>query len=93
MEGCVSHGNLQLWLARNKFYFRTGVIDKLIHMKCIKESVEFFTIRTKERCNKMKKVIRVAWEKPPLGWMKLNSDGSALGNLGKAGGGVLIQDH
>ena len=39
------------------------------------------------------KMIRVAWEKPPVGWMKLNSDGSALGSPGKAGGGGLIRDH
>ena len=62
-------------------------------MKCIKESAKFFAIGAKDRCNKMKKVIRVAWEKPPLGWMKLNNDGSALGNPGKAGGGGLIRDH
>ena len=41
----------------------------------------------------MKKVIQVAWEKPPMGWMKLNSNGSALGNPGKAGEGGLIHDH
>ena len=48
-------GIWQLWLAPNRFYFRTGVIDKLIHTKCIKESAEFFAIGTKERCNKMKR--------------------------------------
>ena len=86
-------GIWQLWLARNKFQFRTGVVDNLIQMKCIKESAKFFAIGAKDRCNKMKKVIQVAWEKPPLGWMKLNNDGSALGNPGKAGGGGLIRDH
>ena len=79
-------GIWQLWLARNKFHFRTSVVDKLIHTKCIKESVEFFAIGAKDWCNKMKKVIRVAW-------MKLNSNGSALGNPSKAGGGGLIRDH
>ncbi|KAL0006019.1 hypothetical protein SO802_013580 [Lithocarpus litseifolius] len=86
-------GLWHLWLARNNFLFKKGVIDTMIHIKCIKESAEFFSIGAKVRCNKMKKVIRVAWEKPPLGWMKLNSDGSALGNPGKAGGGGLIRDH
>ena len=62
-------------------------------MKCIKESAKFFAIGAKDRCNKMKKVIRVAWEKPPLGWMKLNNDESALGNPSKAGGGGLIREH
>ena len=28
-----------------------------------------------------------------MGWAKLNTDGSALGSSGKAGGGGLIKDH
>jgi len=28
-----------------------------------------------------------------MGWMKLNSDGSALGNPRRAGGGGLIHNH
>ena len=83
-------GIWQLWFARNKFQFRTGVVDNLIHTRCVKDSAEFFAIRSKDRCNKLKKVIRVAWEKPPLGWLKLNTNGSTLGNPGKAGGGGLI---
>lgn len=35
----------------------------------------------------------VRWNKPPLGWFKLNSDGASLGNPGKAGRGGLIRDH
>ena len=86
-------GIWHLWLARNRFQFKTGVVDNLSHTRCIKDSAEFFAIGSKDRCNKMKKVIRVAWEKPPLGWLKLNTDGSALGNPGKAEGGGLIRDH
>ena len=37
--------------------------------------------------------VPVAWQKPPAGWVKLNTDGSALGNPGRAGGGGVIQDH
>ena len=42
---------------------------------------------------KAKSVVAVGWEKPPVGWAKLNSDGSALGNPGRAGGGGVIRDH
>ena len=30
---------------------------------------------------------------PALGWVKLNTDGSSLGNPGQAGGGGVIRDH
>lgn len=33
------------------------------------------------------------WEKPNTGWMKLNMDGSSIGNLGMAGGGGVIRDE
>ena len=34
----------------------------------------------------------VKWDRPEIGWMKLNTDGSALGNPGSAGGGGVIRD-
>ncbi|GLT79911.1 hypothetical protein SLA2020_513790 [Shorea laevis] len=34
----------------------------------------------------------VKWSKPPLGWMKLSSDGSAFSNPGNAGAAVVIRD-
>ena len=40
-----------------------------------------------------KTIILVGWEKPLRGWLKLNSDGSALKNPCKAGGGGLFRDH
>ena len=68
-------------------------MDKLVPTKCIRDSVEIFSIGTNSRLNRTKAVIPVAWEKPPIGWLKLNSDGSALGNPGKVRGGGLIRDH
>ena len=35
---------------------------------------------------------RIRWEKPEVGWFRLNSDGSALGNPGPAGSGGLIRN-
>ena len=41
----------------------------------------------------MKNVVSVGWEKPPRGWVKLNTDGSAMKNPDRAGGGGLLRDH
>ncbi|KAF9622098.1 hypothetical protein IFM89_029382 [Coptis chinensis] len=35
----------------------------------------------------------VTWKKPPVGFFKLNSDGSSLNNPGRCGGGGIIRDH
>uniref|UniRef100_A0A2N9GQQ4 RNase H type-1 domain-containing protein n=1 Tax=Fagus sylvatica TaxID=28930 RepID=A0A2N9GQQ4_FAGSY len=35
----------------------------------------------------------VKWVSPPLGWFKLNTDGSSLGNPGLAGSGRVIRNH
>ncbi|PKI70141.1 hypothetical protein CRG98_009473 [Punica granatum] len=35
----------------------------------------------------------IRWERPPAGWLKLNSDGATRGNPGLAGAGGIIQDE
>lgn len=32
---------------------------------------------------------KVVWKKPPVGWVKLNIDGSCKGNPGSSGGGSI----
>ena len=39
-----------------------------------------------------KTMVQVRWEKPQQGWIPLNTNGSALGNLGRAGGGSILRD-
>ena len=39
-----------------------------------------------------KTMVQVRWDKPQSGWTRLNTDGSAFGNPGRAGGGSLIRD-
>nr|POE53032.1 putative ribonuclease h protein [Quercus suber] len=36
---------------------------------------------------------QVKWEKPGVGWLKLNTDGSCNAALGKAAGGGLVRDN
>nr|POE99931.1 putative ribonuclease h protein [Quercus suber] len=43
------------------------------------------------RCNDGTRWIN--WEKPDLNWFKLNIDGSSIGNPGKAGGGIIRNQH
>ena len=39
------------------------------------------------------KVTKVSWENLAIGICKLNTDGSALQNSGKVGGGGILRDH
>ncbi|XP_049368158.1 uncharacterized protein LOC125833012 [Solanum verrucosum] len=45
-----------------------------------------------ENCRHELKVIPVGWDKPIMGLYKLNTDGSALTNPGKIGGGGILRD-
>ena len=56
-------------------------------------STEFFAIGLEARSKPAKTIILVGWEKPPWGWLKLNSVGLAINNPGKVGGGGLFCDH
>ena len=73
--------------------FRTRRDDPNLAMRCIQSSAEYFSIGMKTKIHSSKIHVPVAWQKPPFGWAKLNTDGSALGNPGRAGGGDVIRDH
>ena len=50
-------------------------------------------IKLIEQCQQQLSVIMVSWRKPQEGIYKLNTDGSALPNSGKIGGGGILRDH
>ena len=56
-------------------------------------SIECFAIGLEAKSKPAKSIIPVGWEKPPWGWLKLNSDGLTINNPGKAGGDGLFRDH
>ena len=82
-----------LWLHRNNCVFRTGKLERSYFKKSIKDSAKFFSIGRNVKMPKAKIVVEVGWEKPPMGWAKLNTDGSAIGSTGRAGGGGVIRNH
>ena len=61
--------------------------------KNLRHIAEFYVIGLEARIRPSKTIVLVGWEKPPSGWLKLNSDGLALKNPGKAGGRGLFRDH
>ena len=91
--GVLPMGVRHLWLQRNLCVFKTSSLDTKVTEKCIQSVANFFAIVTWIKLLVSKSIILTAWRKPPKGWAKLNTDGSALGNLGKARGGGLIRDH
>ena len=82
-----------MWLQRNTCVFRTSVADSKAVEKCRQCVAEFFVVGMRTKLNISKTLIPVAWRKPPVGWAKLNTDGSTLRYPGKAGEGGLIRDH
>ena len=86
-------GVWHLWLRRNQLIFKIGKVDRLWFKKSIKDCIELFSVGLNAKIHKAKAVVAVGWEKPQVGWAKLNSDGFALSNPGRAGGGGVIRDH
>ena len=57
---------------------------------CVKKGANLFSIGLGSKSNPSKAVIQVAWKRPPMGWIILNSDGLAMGNPSKARCGAFF---
>ena len=57
------------------------------------QAIEFFLCINRPRSNRCMITKHIRWEKPTLGWMKLNTDGFIDDLLGIARGGGLIRDE
>ena len=82
-----------LWIHRNNFLFKENHPNPSIG-KAVSQAAEkyFFRAARNSIIKSSKLLIMVRWNKPSNGWVKLNTDGSALGNPGRARGGGLIRD-
>ena len=83
-----------LWQRRNNAVFRGQNTRSDVHSEAMFQVLEFPHCVLNPRISGSRKLIQIRWEKPPLGWVHLNTDGSTLGNPGRAGcGGIIRNDR
>jgi hypothetical protein len=88
-----SFGIWNLWLRRNQFVFNPGASFPDPIATTISFASEFYYLIGSYSKVKKRIPIPVKWTPPPLGWFKLNTDGSSLGNPELAGGRGVIRNH
>ena len=81
-----------LWLFRNQAIFNPSHRPPDLLHNSISLAFEFFYFSAANPTPAPKKAIHFKWECPPSSWFKLNTDGSSIGNPGKAGGGGVLRD-
>ena len=81
-----------LWLWHNKVMFRNNPNHKPLMTETIAKASEFAFLVAHMKVRRSSTTIQVQWYAPLDNWFKLNSNGSSMGNLGRAGGGGLIRD-
>lgn len=70
-----------IWLKRNAVVFHNKPFPIDLHFEALQRVKEFYCAANwKAPTQSVHKPIR--WEKPPMGWIKLNTDGSLSGDLG-----------
>lgn len=82
-----------LWKQRNKVVFENSPFNLKLNNLCIQIAREYFYCVSKGQKIKQQIAIQVRWNRPPVGWFKLNSDGASFRNPGKVSGGGLVRDH
>lgn len=81
-----------LWKQRNEVVFRNKGPNPHLVYSIFQQVTEFYFCAYPSRTPKRQVLREIRWERPPRGWVKLNTDGSSLGNPGTAGGGGLVRD-
>ncbi|KAF5174899.1 reverse transcriptase [Thalictrum thalictroides] len=86
-----------IWLSRNESCFKNVKIDPTDCARRVSKMITNLSIiETKAHLGKnirMKKNILITWRPPMIGWVKLNCDGTSLGNPGAAGAGCVLRDN
>ena len=83
-----------IWSTRNKLVVENtpfsldGILKRIQSL-----SLELFSSLPHKSLKPNWKSLFISWKPPPLGFFKLNTDGSTKGNLGMVGASGLIRDH
>ena len=81
-----------IWKNRNQIVFRERSQNPRLAKIITDHAMEFFYCAGPANGMRSRVTNLVSWGRPEMGWMKLNTDGSSLGNPGSVGGGGVIRD-
>ncbi|OMO64495.1 reverse transcriptase [Corchorus capsularis] len=87
-----SNLDFELWfrnLVSDKSFFQVHRVPRGL----IATHIIWVIWKTRNRAIFQGSIIPVSWQPPGPGWLKLNTDGSSLGNPGLARAGTVIRDH
>ena len=82
-----------IWKSRNMVVFNGKMLNQNLPKEIMNHVLEFIYCVHSPRSPIQKISRRLRWERPPTGWKKLNTDGSYLGGLDRAGCGGLVRDE
>lgn len=85
-------GIWRLWIQRNNKAFKQQAVNPTLLQYVEMQVREFMNCVSDPEKEKGTFEKEVRWSKPPLGWHKLNTDGSFVGAHGLAGCGGVIRD-
>lgn len=85
-------GIWSIWLHNNKVVFQNCAPTTPIQYEITHRAVEFFHCAQNVPFKNPRLERLVRWERPYRSQFKLNTDGSAIGNPGTAGGGGILRD-
>ena len=83
-----------IWKSRNSFVFNRKSPNPNLYREISNQAAEFMFCVSSPRNPVRRFNKRIKWEKPPIGWKKLNTDGSTIGGMERVGcGGVVRDEH
>ena len=81
-----------IWKRKNQVMFSRKALNPKLASEIVNQTLEFMHYVHLPR-NPIHKVERIRWERLPQGWMKFNTDGSSIGNLGLASCWGIVRDN